>query len=126
LWVTGVSASAVLRALAGRLARVAPGVEIEVEAVVNRFYGPTVTVAGLLTGGDLRDALAARGDLARFAAVLLPDVTLKADAPVFLDDMTLDELNRAVGRPLEVLPVDGRALVQASLGLALTSSGPAG
>lgn len=126
LWVTGVSASAVLRALAGRLARVAPGVEIEVEAVVNRFYGPTVTVAGLLTGGDLRDALAARGDLASFDAVFLPDVTLKADAPVFLDDMTLDEVNRAVGRPLEVLPVDGRALVQASLGLALTSSGPVG
>ncbi len=126
LWVTGVSASGVLRALASRLARVAPGVDIEVEAVVNRFYGPTVTVAGLLTGGDLRDALVARGDLASFDAVFLPDVTLRAGQSVFLDDMSVDDLCRAVDRQLEVLPVDGRALVQASLGLPLTSSGPVG
>ena len=126
LWVTGVSARPVLEALARRIMRRAAGLEVRVMAVVNRFYGPTVTVAGLLTGQDIRDALLARTDLAELDAVLLPDVALKADEPVFLDDMTLDGLRQAVGRPLAAVPVDGRALVHATLGLPVTSWAPVG
>lgn len=126
LWVTGVSAGPVLQALARRLRSRAPGVEVDVEVVENRFYGPTVTVAGLLTGGDIRDALARRADLGRFDAVLLPDVALKADEPVFLDDVRLEALAQALGAPIRALPVDGGALLAASLGESVTSWAPGG
>lgn len=126
LWVTGVSAGPVLQALARRLMRRAEGLEVQVQVVENCFYGPTVTVAGLLTGGDIRDALAGRPDLGSFDAILLPDVALKADAPIFLDDMTLPALQEAVGAPIQALPTDGRALVGATLGLPVTSSAPVG
>lgn len=126
LWVTGVSAGPVLQALARRLMRRTRAVQIEVQVVENRFYGPTVTVAGLLTGGDIRDALAARPDLASFDAIFLPDVSLKVDEAVFLDDMTLAALQEGLGAPVRALPVDGRALVAATLGLPVTSSAPVG
>lgn len=123
LWVTGRSAYATLSRLAAALTRRIAGLAIEVQAVENRFYGPTVTVAGLLTGQDLQEALARRPDLHRWDAVLLPAVTLKADAPVFLDNMTFAQLRDATTPALQVVPVDGRALVRACIGTVSPSAG---
>lgn len=118
LWVTGRSAAPTLTALARRIERRVAGLAVEVQAVENRFYGPTVTVAGLLTAGDIRDALLARDGLPAFDAVYLPQVALKPDAPLFLDDVTLAELQAATTPRLQALPVNGRALVLASAGVA--------
>ena len=116
LWVTGRSAAPTLERIAGWLRRRVPNLEVTVQAVENRFWGPTVTVAGLLTATDLREQLTARRDLRAFDAVLLPDVVLRRDAPVFLDDVTLDQLRAATTPALQVLPVSGRQLVRATLG----------
>ncbi|MBE3598292.1 MAG: DUF512 domain-containing protein [Limnochordaceae bacterium] len=126
LWVTGTSARPFLEALARRLERRHPGLEVRVHPVVNQFYGPTVTVAGLLTGADIRASLERLPDLGRFDAVYVPNVALKADEPVFLDDMPLRSLREGLPAPVEAIDVDGQALWSATTGAALTSSAPAG
>ncbi|HSA77910.1 MAG TPA: DUF512 domain-containing protein, partial [Nitrospirota bacterium] len=65
------------------------GVSLKQITVKNRFFGPAVTVAGLLTGGDILHALRGKelGDM-----VLIPGNALKDEDDVFLDGMRLDEL----------------------------------
>ncbi len=61
---------------------------VEVMAVRNRYFGPSVTIAGLLAGADILDAVGEgrRGDL-----VLLPGEALNGDR-VFIDGVTLSEV----------------------------------
>ena len=72
---------------------------VEVVGVPNTFYGNSVTVAGLLSGGDLRRALLALpADPARTVA-LSPRV-FNSDG-LTLDDLTLEDI--AVGSPHRVV-----------------------
>ena len=72
---------------------------VEVVGVANRFYGHTVTVAGLLGGGDLRRALLELPPTPRRQVVLSPRV-FNADL-LTLDGLTLEEVT--AGSPHEVL-----------------------
>ncbi|HET9948951.1 MAG TPA: DUF512 domain-containing protein [Longimicrobiales bacterium] len=94
--VTGASMAPFLRGCAGPLER-ATGAAVQVVEVANRWFGPSVTVAGLLAGRDILGALegGGEGDL-----VLLPAEALNADR-VFIDDLSRDELERALA-PAEV------------------------
>jgi putative radical SAM enzyme (TIGR03279 family) len=94
--LTGCSFAPELKAFARRLAR-RTGVRIDVRPIRNRFFGEQVTVAGLLTGRDLLEQLAGK-DLG--AALLLPEVMLKDDRDVFLDDLTLTELSERLQVPV--------------------------
>ncbi len=78
------------------------GTNITVHAVENTYFGPTVTVSGLVTGGDLTRQLA---DVP-CEAILITEVMLRPDDQVFLDDMTLAEAVERLGRP--VIPVGRR------------------
>ena len=73
------------------------GVDIRVVPVENEFFGSTVTVSGLLTGGDVVSALAG-GDLGD--VVFLPRVMFDATGKVTLDDLTLGEIESGVGVPV--------------------------
>ena len=76
------------------------GAELKVIGVENNYFGGDVSVAGLLTGGDL---LAARDQL-RGEFVVIPKTMLKSDEEIFLDGMTLAELREQFGIP--IYPVD--------------------
>lgn len=83
-----------------RLKRV-QGLQIQVVVVENRFFGPTITVSGLLVGADIRDALKKipsdeRGD------IWIPAVALN-DRKEFLDDITLDALAEELGN--RIIPI---------------------
>ncbi|HUI67036.1 MAG TPA: DUF512 domain-containing protein [Nitrospirota bacterium] len=86
--VTGVSFSSILKKVSDRLNKI-EGVSVKQIIVANRFFGPTVTVAGLLTGGDIIHALRGKdlGDM-----VLIPGNALKDGDDVFLDGMHIDQL----------------------------------
>lgn len=64
--------------------------------VRNRLMGESVTVTGLLSGGDIADAVAGRvrGDL------YIPSVTLRDAGDVFLDGLSPADLSRRVGAPV--------------------------
>ncbi|MBJ6802630.1 DUF512 domain-containing protein [Geomonas propionica] len=78
----------------------ATGVAMQPVAVRNRLFGPTVTVTGLVCGADVVAALQGMelGDL-----VLVPDVMLKEGEGVFLDDLTLDDVEQQLGAEVQVV-----------------------
>jgi len=79
-----------------------PGVETRVLAVENGYFGPTVTVSGLLTGRDLIRGL----QNVEADRVLITECMLREGDRVFLDGMALEEVKRALG--LDILPVGRR------------------
>jgi len=80
---------------------------LEVVAVKNRFYGHTVTVAGLMTGGDLRQALLELPAEPRRTVCLSPRI-FNSDS-LTLDDLTLADI--AQDQPHEVLVAEEEGFV---------------
>lgn len=115
--VTGQSFFAPMQGIAERLG-LRTGVDIEVVAIDNDFFGASVTVAGLVTGIDLVNQL--RG-IIKGRPLLLPDVMLKADEERFLDDMHIDELRSALGVSVAVVDSSAWGLLE---GLELVAQGP--
>jgi putative radical SAM enzyme (TIGR03279 family) len=107
--VTGTLAAAVLGPVVAELGRIS-GVNAALHVLENKFFGKTVTVAGLLTGKDLLDGLAGR-DLGE--RLYIPKVMLRAGEKVFLDDITVDELSGRLKVP--VIPVSGPGELVASI-----------
>ena len=67
---------------------------LDVFPVENRFFGPSITVAGLLTGRDVIKTMLDRAD--GYNLILIPDVMLNSEDR-FLDDVTLNDLKDALG-----------------------------
>jgi putative radical SAM enzyme (TIGR03279 family) len=74
-------------------------VEVQLLPIVNKFFGAEVTVAGLLCGQDVLEALEANGNLGDL--VLLPRVMLNNDGTLFLDDMTVEDFKAQVPTRVE-------------------------
>jgi putative radical SAM enzyme (TIGR03279 family) len=116
--VTGVLAAPIVRPFVEALGK-AWGLPMRVEAVENRFYGSSIRVAGLLTGGDVLEHLTGSGDARpgdRSAGLeghllVVPDVMLKADAPIFLDDLSLAALGQRLAVEALAVPATPRGLV---------------
>ena len=74
--------------------------------------GEMITVSGLLTGQDLSAQLMGQrlGE-----KLLLPQNVLKSDEPVFLDDMTLAELEKALQVRIDIVKSSGQDLLDAIL-----------
>ena len=66
-------------------------ITLDVRAIRNRFFGESVTVGGLITGGDLVEQLMGE-DFGR--ALLIPRAMLKADEELFLDGMRKSEAEK--------------------------------
>ena len=112
---TGVAAYETIYKLAKELESRVNGLTVQVFCIKNRFFGESVTVAGLLTGKDVSEQLAGKdlGD-----ELLFPAVMLKADEDIFLDDMTPTELSaRLGGIPVRPSRSDGVELLRALLGI---------
>ena len=111
---TGMAAHEHISSLAKELMARVDGLTVNVYPIVNNFFGPSVTVAGLLTGGDVVEQLKDRelGD-----ELLFPAVMLRADGDVFLDDMTPAELSERLGVPVCPSENDGAKLIAALLGV---------
>jgi NifB/MoaA-like Fe-S oxidoreductase len=77
------------------------GLEVRVVAVENQFFGPLVTVAGLLTAQDTLDTIRARfSDFTGDDLLLLPRVMLDNAGARFLDDMTVEEFRAQAPAPM--------------------------
>ncbi len=105
--VTGTLATPLVQHLAEVLNTV-EGVHARVCTIENKFFGKTVTVAGLLTGIDIADALANTGP---DECVLIPAVMLNEDR--FLDDVTVADLRDRVKAEILVVDASLRAVVKA-------------
>ncbi len=71
-----------------------PDLEITVERIKNDFFGEKITVTGLLCGSDIINQL--KGKI-KDKMLLLSDSMFKADEDIFLDDTTLDDVEKELG-----------------------------
>ena len=111
--ISGTSFAKVLKNL------VADMPNVRIIPVENKFFGSKVNVSGLLTGGDIINAI--RNEelgIRNVDLILIPATALKAGEEIFLDDVTVDDL-RKIFAPAKVLPIhDGfefRKILEGSL-----------
>lgn len=90
------------------------GVTPHVYAIENEFFGSLITVAGLITGQDLTEQLKGKS-LGR--ALLISENMLKADEKVFLDDMTLEEVQYCLGVPVVCVRDSGYDFLEKIMGI---------
>lgn len=88
-------------------------VDVNVVKVLNDFYGHTITVAGLLTAGDIINQSQAH-DVKDH--VVIPEVMLRDGEAIFLDDVTLDEFETRLSKKVFVTKVEGQDFLDHILG----------
>ena len=119
---TGLSAAPFVQEIVDKIREKCGNIKGMVYPIVNRFFGETITVSGLITGTDLIEQLNGK-DLGK--RLLIPDNMLRAGERVFLDDVTVEQLEEALGVAVIPVPADsGFDLADAILGREVTASCP--
>ena len=113
---TGVSAAPFLEKLLVTAREKYDTIDGRVYPIVNDFFGHTIDVAGLITGRDLIAQL--RGKVLG-SRLLIPQTMLRDGEGVFLDDVTLEDVERELNVTVIPVEVDGGDLLRAMLGEAL-------
>ena len=109
---TGRLAYRFIKQMAKQMEERYEGLQIDVIAIRNDFFGEMITVSGLLTGQDIMAQLKDR-DLGE--KLLLPQNVLKSGEPVFLDDYTLDDIEKALQVRIDIVKSSGRDFIEAIL-----------
>lgn len=116
LLVTGVLGARALIPVISRL-QLVQGLQVMLCPVRNRFFGPKITVTGLLTGDDISGQVPkAVAKLETVSAtpveVVLPSIIFKEGKGETLDGLSLADLERRLARPLHVIPATAEGLAQ--------------
>ncbi|MBO5415121.1 MAG: DUF512 domain-containing protein [Clostridia bacterium] len=111
---TGYASYEYICELCREIERRVSGLSVTVYPIKNNFFGEQITVSGLLTGKDMEEQLRGRelGD-----CLLIPSATLRAEGDIFLDDMSPEELSRALGVEIRAVESQGDDFIRAVLGV---------
>ncbi len=111
---TGYAAYEYIKGVCDEVVHRVDGLEVNVYRIKNEFFGEQITVAGLLTGTDLKAQLFGRelGD-----ELIFPAAALRAEGDMFLDDITPEQLSAALGVPVRPADNDGAGFIKCLLGL---------
>ena len=112
---TGLLAAPFLKKHMESIQKKFPGVCVEVQPVVNHFFGENITVSGLITGQDLKEQLKGKELGER---LFIPCSMLRDGEEIFLDDVTLSELSGELKVPITVVDSGGSDLGRCSNRLA--------
>jgi len=108
LTFTGLSFYPFLKKFVERLSE-KENLNIDVVCVENKFFGASITVTGLLTG---RDVIRAVSDIKDgHETILIPDVVLNEENR-FLDDITLNDVEEALGITVKKIKPTPEGLVK--------------
>lgn len=111
---TGVSAAPYLEKLLEYAREAFPKLKGHVYAIENDFFGRSINVTGLVTGGDLINQLKGKELGER---LLVSQNMLRRAELDFLDDVKLEEAGAALGVPIYPVESDGFALCDAMFGI---------
>lgn len=101
---TGYLAYPYIKQMCQEIEKQYPHVQIHLYAIRNDFFGERITVSGLLTGQDIRDQLLGK-ELGE--ELLLPQNVLRSGESVFLDDLTVEDLEKALQVPIYIVKSSG-------------------
>lgn len=109
---TGLLAAPTIRELAESFMKSFPEKQVQVIPIANHFFGEQITVSGLLTGHDIIEQLKGKelGD-----RLLLPCNLLRSGEEVFLDDVTLAQVESALQVKIDIVKSSGQDLVSCLL-----------
>lgn len=107
---TGKLAGPFLKELVKDLNAVYPNIHVDVVEVTNDFFGPQITVSGLLTGQDIVAQLKNR---TLGSELLLPVNVLRSGEDVLLDDMHINEIEKTLQVPVRIVQSNGNDLFDA-------------
>ncbi|MFA9463645.1 MAG: DUF512 domain-containing protein [Velocimicrobium sp.] len=105
---TGVLAAPLIKEILEKMKEVFPNLDGSVYTIYNDFFGPDITVAGLLTGQDIINQLKGK-NLGEF--LILPSVLLRSGEEVLLDDITIKDIESALNIRISIADADGKSLV---------------
>lgn len=107
---TGEAAAPLLRELLATAKEKFPNREITVYGIPNRTFGGAVNVTGLVCG---RDIIAYLKDKPTYDKLLIPSVMLRDEQDKFLDDLTIRDIEEALGCTVQCTDMGGDALLDA-------------
>ncbi len=105
---TGVLAAPYIKQLTEKLKIKYPKINVEVYTIINNYFGNEITVAGLITGGDITAQLKGKN---LGAALLIPDVMLRNGETVLLDDVTVEEMENTLQTKIRIVQSDGKSFI---------------
>ncbi|MBE6686375.1 MAG: DUF512 domain-containing protein [Ruminococcaceae bacterium] len=106
---TGEAAYGFISEIAKALCNKLPRTKISVYKIKNNFFGENITVAGLITGTDLKEQLKGR-ELGQ--RLYLPSVMLRYENDLFLDNVSIDELSDFLGVEISLVNNSGYELIE--------------
>ncbi len=106
--ITGVLAYDMIKELLHKIHLRFPQVDTMLYCIENHFYGPEITVTGLLTGQDIIDQLMDK-ELGEY--LMLPNVLLRSGEEVLLDDITVNDIQNALQTSIRIVQSDGKSFV---------------
>ena len=107
---TGKLAYPYIQHFAERLMEKYTNTKIHIYCIRNDFFGEMITVAGLITGQDL---IAQLKDKQLGERLLLPCNMFRSEEEVFLDDVTLSEVSKALQVRTDIVKSSGRDFIEA-------------
>lgn len=107
--ITGVLPAKLMQDITTKIAQKRPRLNCKIYPIVNRFFGEEITVAGLVTATDI---IAQLKDKNLPQRVLIPSSMLRAQQDMFLDSITVAQVEKALDRKLTITGCDGHELVE--------------
>ncbi len=105
---TGASFMPFLQDFAKKL-KLIEGLTLDLFKVENTFFGPGVTVSGLLTGKDIVKTILGK---TKAECLLVPSVALRNGSDVFLDNVTLKDMTESLGIEVKVIDPTPEGLIR--------------
>lgn len=110
---TGSAAYPLIKELAEKFQSKYNKSKIDVYEIKNDFFGHSITVAGLVTGGDLINQLR---DKPLAKTLVIPDVMLRSEGDLFLDNVKTEDVERELNVSLKVSGCTGSELLNSLMG----------
>ncbi len=107
--VTGVAAYPIIKWAVDKARQKWHNLDAGVFAIENNFFGEKITVAGLVTGRDIIEQLKGKelGD-----ELLIPSNMLRFERDLFLDDTSVEDLERALSVKVKICEPDGYSFIE--------------
>ena len=110
---SGKLAHPYLKKMIENLQRKYPNVQVHLYPIRNDFFGERITVSGLITGQDLIAQLKGQ---ALGERLLIPCNMLRSGEEVFLDDVSVSDVEEALQVKVDIVKSSGQDFIQAIIG----------
>jgi len=107
--ITGASPYKEIEAVALKIHKANPNIDIDAVKIINNYFGETITVAGLLTGKDIIEQLKDR-KLGNF--IIMPRNMLRSGEETLLDDIIVKDIENAFNRKVLIVDYSGEDLIE--------------